>query len=124
MRILLLHDDHADERPVARALEDAGHEIRRCAPPGKPAFPCMGATASSGAPSHQCPLDGTVDVAVVVHDRPSTTLAAGEAGVVCALRDGLPLVVAGSAAPSPYTARADAIAGGLGDVAAACDRAV
>lgn len=117
MRMLLLHDITPDT-DVAAALDAAGHEVVRCAEPGDRAFPCVRVDGGT------CPLDGTVDVAVVVHDKPTAGLAFGEAGVICALRDGLPLVVAGTHAFSPFVERADAVADDLADIPAACLRAV
>lgn len=116
MKVLLVHDAHA-EAPFADALEAAGHRIVRCTESGRPRFPCDGLDGS-------CPLDGTVDVAVVVHDRPGTDIHPGEAGVVCALRDGLPLVVAGNGSQHGFGEKVTAVAAGIADVASACDRAV
>lgn len=116
MKALLLHDIGSDD-PFAAALRSAGHEVIRCAPPGRPGFPCDG---SKGA----CPLDATVDVAVVVHDRPSTDISPGEAGAVCALRDGVPLVLAGHARQHPFGDRIGAVAASPDDVVSACERAV
>lgn len=116
MRTLLLHDITIDQ-PVADVLSRAGHDVVRCSEPGQPAFPCSGADGS-------CPLDGSVDVAVVVHDRPSAELAVGEIGVVCALRDGIPVVLAGNHSQSAFASRCDAVAADTQDVPAACERAV
>jgi len=116
MRTLLMHD-LADDTPYANALATAGHQVVRCSPNGRPQFPCAGARGD-------CPLDATVDVAVVVHDRSTDDIAPGEAGVVCALRDRIPLVVAGANAHSPFGERVDAVAASVDDVPAACERAV
>jgi hypothetical protein len=117
MRTLLLHDITPDAEP-ADALRAAGHEIVRCTGPDERTFPCVGITTG------RCPLDGTVDVAVVVHDKPTTGFASGEAGVVCALRDRVPLVVAGNHTFSPFVELADAVADDVDDLDAACRRAV
>ena len=108
--------DITDDRAVAAALEGAGYDVVRC-DDGASTFPCTGATGS-------CPLDGSVDVAVVVHDRPSTDLAVGEVGVVCAFRDGVPVVLAGNHAQSPFDGRCDSVAADAADVPAACQRAM
>ncbi len=110
-----MHDITPDDGP-ARVLRDAGYDVVRCAPAGHHGFPCDGATG-------RCPLDATVDVAVVVHDRPSNDIAPSEAGVVCALRDGVPLVVAGNHAHSPFAGAAAAEAASIDDIPAACARA-
>jgi hypothetical protein len=116
MRTLLLHDLALDG-DVAEALERAGHTISRCGTSPSRAFPCQGLDG-------HCPLDGTVDVAVVVHNGPPGMFNLAEAGVVCALRDGVPLVVAGDAADCAYREHASAIAVDAADVDAACHRAV
>jgi hypothetical protein len=116
MRTLLLHDILPDG-PVAEALAAAGHDIVRCDPTGSRPFPCVGL-------SGRCPLDGTVDVAVVIHDHPNTEIAPGEVGAICALRDGVPLVIAGNGAHSPLREVATTIAAGVEDVVGACERAV
>jgi hypothetical protein len=116
VKTLLLHDSSSD-RPFAAALEAAGHEVVRCTRLGRVAFPCDGLEGN-------CPLDGTVDLAVVVHDRPTGDISPGEAGVVCALRDGLPLVVAGNGARHPFGDKVAAVAASVEDVTSACQRAV
>lgn len=115
MRALLVHDT-ASGADVAVALDAAGYDVVRCTEPGRPGFPCL-------ALDGECPLDATVDVAVAVHDRPTADLAGGELGVVCALRDGLPLVAMGQHPQLAVGGRADAVATGADDVADACERA-
>ena len=116
MKALLLHDIVPDGA-VAHELREAGYEILRCSPVGSRPFPCVGV-------SGRCPLDGTVDVAVVVHDRPTTDLAPAEVGAICAQRDGIPIVMAGSGAHSPLQEVATSVATSVHDVVAACERAV
>jgi hypothetical protein len=116
MKALLLGDT-PDQSSVGADLAAAGYEVVRCAPPGGRAFPCVGIRGT-------CPLDASVDVAVVVHDDATAELHPGEAGVVCALRDGVPLVVTGNGATSAFGELVDAVAVGRGDLAAACDRAI
>ena len=116
MRALLMHDITPDD-VVAGLLTTAGYDIVRCTEGRDAEFPCRGAGGS-------CPLDGSVDVAVVVHDRPSVDLAPGEVGVVCALRDGVPVVVAGNHTQSAYVAQCRAVAADLDDIPAACARAI
>ena len=116
MRALLMHDVTSDAT-VADALSTAGYDIVRCSEVGSPAFPCSGAGGS-------CPLDGSIDVAVVVHDRTAADLAVGEVGVVCAFRDGIPVVLAGNNTQTPFGGRCDAVAADVADIADACRRAV
>lgn len=116
MKALLLHDI-APDGLAAAALEASGIDVARCAPNAGRPYPCVGADGP-------CPLDGTVDVAVVVHDGPSTDFHPGEVGVVCAQRDGIPLVVAGNGAFAPFRGQATVVAAGVSDLASACERAV
>lgn len=116
MKALLLHDIVPDAA-VANELAEAGYEVVRCAPASGRAFPCVGMTGT-------CPLDGTVDVAVVVHDRPTTDVAPGELGAICARRDDLPIVLAGNGTHSPLREIATAVAPSVRDVVSACERAV
>ena len=116
MRTLLLHDLALDG-DVAEALERAGHTITRCGTSPSRPFPCQGLEG-------RCPLDGSVDVAVVVHSGPPGMFHVGEAGVVCALRDGVPLVVAGDAGDCAYREQVSAVAASADDVDDACRRAV
>jgi hypothetical protein len=116
MKALLLHDTTPDD-VVADTLTGAGHEVVRCNPTGNQAFPCVGVTG-------RCPLDGTVDVAVVVHDHPTTGFDAGEIGAICAVRDGIPLVLAGTGAASPLQEVATAVATCVQDLESACQRAM
>jgi hypothetical protein len=116
MKALLVQDPALGD-VVADVLERAGHDVTRCGPSPNRRFPCRGVDGG-------CPLDGSVDVAVAVHSRSPGDLGLGEAGVVCALRDGIPVVVAGDAAGCAYREHVAAVAAGLDDVAAACGRAL
>lgn len=115
MKVLLLHD--AADTATAAAIDDAGHTLVHCSDDRQRPLPCLG---MAGA----CPLDGTVDVAVVVHERATADVAAGEVGAVCARRDGVPLVLVGTGAPTPLGHLAAVTAAGPREVVAACERAV
>lgn len=116
MKVLLLGDP-PEQAQVAADLAAGGHQVVSCAPPGGRSFPCVGIRGT-------CPLDGSVDVAVVVHDRAGRSLHPGEAGVVCALRDGVPLVATGNRGASAFGELVDAVAVGPGDLPTACRRAI
>lgn len=116
MKALLLHDIVPDDA-AAEALLAAGHQVVRCSPVGAATFPCVGEHGD-------CPLDGTVDVAVVVHDRPTNDFAAAEVGAICARRDDVPIVLAGNGTHSPIQAIATAVAPSIRDVVPACERAI
>jgi hypothetical protein len=116
MKALLLGPT-TDVTTIGADLAAAGYDVVRCSPATGPSFPCVGVRGT-------CPLDATIDVAVVVHDDPTRDLGPAEVGVVCALRDGVPLVLTGSGAPISFTGLVDAVAVGRADVVAACERAV
>lgn len=91
MRTLLIEPTPAGNATVAGALDAAGHDVVRCHPADGPAFPCVGLTDEG------CPLERglDVDVAVAVRDEVAAAPRADEAGVTCAIRTGIPVVVLG-----------------------------
>jgi hypothetical protein len=100
---------------AATTLTARGHRVHRCHEIGEDAFPCVGLTEPDA-----CPLEGAIDVALLVrrgvhpHPRPE------EDGVRCALRAGVPVVEDGLDVLDPY---ADWIARRVerhGDLVAAC----
>jgi hypothetical protein len=107
-------DDWAADRAAA-SVERAGLEVLRCHESGQPAFPC-----NAFIPGRTCPLDVGFDVVLTVRARPSREAEAGEVGVVCALRTGRPLVVAGVTTGNPFNGVASAIVAEGGDAAEAC----
>jgi hypothetical protein len=122
-------DSHPGAAEAAEAaFLAAGHEVVRCRDPHDPGKPCA-------AYEYSCPLDvGDVDVAVDVRATPLPRATAGEQGVVCASRAGVPVVVAGRITLQPFealTTREHEGVEGLPEVsvaaveqAAATDRAV
>ncbi len=111
-------DDWATEQ-AAEALTTAGAAVLRCHDPGRPAFPC-----NAFLPGQQCPLDVGFDVVITARARPSRVIEPGEVGVVCALRTGRPLIVAGITAHSPFGETATEIVREEGDLAKACRDAI
>jgi hypothetical protein len=89
-------DDWAVEQTAAQ-LAEAGHRVLTCHPPGQPAFPC-----NAMVEGRTCPLDVGFAVAVTVRARPVDTPAPGEMGVICAIRAGAPLVIAGMGGRNPF----------------------
>src|SRR4029450_7305190 len=90
------------------------------APPGgaEAAFPCRAVIDPA-----DCPLDDRPDVALLVRDR-ITEPAARDQGASCAIRAGIPLVMAGPPALDPYEPwLAGRVEGADGDVVAACEAA-
>ena len=106
MKGLLLESDRFAGSEVARRLESAGHDVRRCHDAGGPAFPCRGLDGGS------CPVDedGGVDLAVTVRAHPHPRPTVYEDGVSCALRHHVPLVVTGKTVLQPFDGYATEIA--------------
>ena len=120
MKILVLDSDgEGGGREAAVTLQAAGHEVHRCHEPGAPAFPCNGLAGTAA-----CPLDGVVDVAVVVREHPWPRPTALEDGVSCALRHAVPLVVSGRTALDPFDGFATEAIEGTRGLVEACERAV
>ena len=90
MRTLLIESSPGVGAEAAAALADAGHPVLRCHEQGQPTFPC-GDLAEPGS----CPLHGpgAVDVVLSVRHPDDPEPTAAEAGVTCALRAGVPVVV-------------------------------
>ena len=108
-------DDWAIEQSAA-ALQAAGHEALRCHDAGAPAFPC-----NALLPGRRCPLDIGIDAVVTSRARPVKTPTLTETGVTCALRAGVPLVVAGIADRGPFKMLASRVVTEQGHVAAAVE---
>lgn len=123
--VLLIESSPGVGAADADRLESAGHRVHRCYPhhaadgghvPLRERSLCVGVTEGT------CPLEGGVDVALLVRDRVATRPLVGEAGVSCALRAGVPVVEDGPDLLDPYrpwvTGRV-----GDGDVVASCEQA-
>jgi len=101
MRTLLIESSPGAGSEAAAALADAGHPVLRCHEQGQPTFPC-GDLAEPGS----CPLHGpgAVDVVLSVRHPDDAEPTAAEAGVTCALRAGVPVVVLGDQDANPFAA--------------------
>ncbi len=101
---------------VERALQHAGHVVLRC-PVGRddPTCPALDGTA--------CGLDERLDLVCSVRARPLDRVLRAEHAVLCGLRRGAPLLLAGSAASSPFACFATASVDLDGDVVGACEAA-
>jgi hypothetical protein len=120
MKVLVLDSDgEGGGRRATAALAAAGHEVHRCHEEGAPAFPCNGLAGTA-----PCPLDGVVDVAVVVREHPWPRPTALEDGVTCALRHAVPLVVSGRTALDPFEGFATEAVDGTDGLVDACERAL
>ena len=109
-------DDWAIEQSAA-ALEEAGFGTLRCHEPGQPEFPC-----NALIEGRTCPLEVGFDVVATVRARPLETMAPGEIGVVCALRQGIPLVAAGVAPDRPFGPWAAITVEQGGELVGACEK--
>lgn len=109
-------DDWAIEQS-ATELEAGGCTVLRCHEPGEPAFPC-----NALIQGRTCPLDVGFDVVVTVRARPLSEPSQAELGVVCALHQGVPLVVAGVASERPFGPWAALAVEQGGDVVTACEK--
>jgi hypothetical protein len=107
-------DDWAVEQAAA-ALVAEGSAVLTCHTPGEPAFPC-----NALVEGRTCPLDAGFDVVATVRARTSASLTQGEFGVVCGLRAGKPLVVAGLAQDRPFGPWTATTVGQNEDLATAC----
>lgn len=99
---------------AVRALQHAGHRVVQCPAAEWADDGCEVLDGST------CELDDHLDVVLSVRARPLDRVVRSEYGAVCALRRGVPLVVAGSAASSPFAAFAVSDVDLDGDVVAAC----
>ncbi|MBI2710397.1 MAG: hypothetical protein HYX34_11985 [Actinobacteria bacterium] len=118
MRMLLIESEPSAGDAVAAGLVDTGHTLVRCHPQGAAAFPCVALQAA-----RVCPLDtGDVDVTVTVRNPGASAVSAGEAGVTCSMRRGVPVVAVGD--PHDAFSGLATRAGPGEDVAAVCGRAV
>jgi hypothetical protein len=107
-------DDWAIEQ-AADLLKGAGSPVLTCHEPGEPAFPC-----NALIEGRTCPLDVGFDVVATVRARANAVPVQAEFGVVCAVREGVPLVVAGLAPERPYGPWAAATVAQDEDLASAC----
>jgi hypothetical protein len=118
MRVLLMDSHPGAAEPAADALTSAGHEVVRCRDPFSPTHPCAGY-------DNDCPIDhASVDVALDVRGRPLPRPTAGEHGVVCASRAGVPVVIAGQVAFQPFETLTTVELAGTRSVVTACEAAV
>ena len=97
MKVMLIESVPSGDPSVADELRSRGHEVVRCYESGGEPFPCMGLTSPD-----RCPLaSGEVAVACVVREFGVFDPTPFEAGVTCALRSRVPVVVE-DPAMSPY----------------------
>ena len=106
-------------REAAAQLTAAGRKVHRCSESTEVPFPCNALMAGRG-----CPLDKhPVDVVLDVHSGSRPKLQLSEMGVICGLRDRLPLVVGGLSDMSILAPWAEQVPA-AGDIVSTCDTAV
>jgi hypothetical protein len=118
MRVLLVDGQAGESVAAEEKLRSEGHEVQRCLSADGPSFPC------AGLAGHDCPLDGAdIDAAVLVRTDLADTRSPREDGARCALRQFVPLVLAGDVEHSPYADWASAVAPTMDDIPMALERA-
>ena len=89
MKVMLIESVPSGDSSVADELRYRGHEVVRCYEGSAEPFPCVGLTSPE-----RCPLaSGDVAVACVVREFGVFDPTPFEAGVTCALRSRVPVVV-------------------------------
>jgi hypothetical protein len=117
--VLVVGGDDWAVSGVSDELAAKGRRAHRCHDSAESPFPC-----NAMIPGRGCPLDqNDVDVVVIVHSRPQENPTLSDMGAVCGLRDGIPVVLAGMSAGSPFATWAVKVPPD-GDVVATCDRTV
>ena len=111
-------DDWAIDRSAA-ILEGVGHRVVLCHQSGEHPFPC-----NALIPGRTCPLEVGLDAVLTMRSRPVPGPTAGEVGVVCALREGVALVVAGLSDHNPFADCTTRTVDRDGDIGTACETAV
>jgi hypothetical protein len=114
--VLIIESHRGAAADAARAVEAAGHTTSRCHDDDSHGFPCRGVLDPAA-----CPLDGHLDVALVVRRRIAPRPTPLEHGVSCAIRAGVPLVEVGPDVFDPYEPWLGARADGGADVVATCE---
>jgi hypothetical protein len=112
MRVLMLESHAGLGSTVVERLTAAGHSIVRCDSPDR-SLPCRGI-----APDQGCPLDESVDVAVLVQE---PGLHDVEHGALCAARQRIPIVDVASARFEPASPLAAVTTTGDADVVTVCE---
>jgi hypothetical protein len=119
LNVLVLESDPGAASVAREELEGAGHTVRMCHEPGCAAFPC-----NALRDDRACPLAGEpVDVALDIRRGTRTEPTIREDGVACAVREHVPLVVAGTTTFNPFAEYATETCEDALDVVAACERA-
>lgn len=95
--VLVVGTDGWAVEQVALTLSESGCRTLTCHPYGEPEFPC-----NALVEGRTCPLEVGFEVVVTVRARPLDQPTPGEMGVICGLRAGAGLVIAGMDARNPF----------------------
>jgi hypothetical protein len=118
LRVLVTEDEPGAADEAVHELTKAGHTVLRCCEPTEAAFPCAALRDASS-----CPLrDGGVDVALDVRREARPQPTRREEGALCAVRQHVPLVVAGGEVFDPFERWESEVLGRTDDVVGACER--
>jgi hypothetical protein len=119
LNVLVLESDPGAATVARNELEGAGHTVRMCHESGCAAFPCNALREDA-----TCPLAGEpIDVALDVRRRARSQPTIREDGVACAIREHVPLVIAGPIVFNPFAEYATEMTEDTFDVVDACERA-
>jgi hypothetical protein len=117
--VLVVGQDDWAVHDATLQLRSEGRTVHRCSESTESPFPC-----NALIPGQGCPLDRhEVDVVLNIRTRPEAQPTLAEMGAICGLRDGIPLVVAGLAEMSGFSAWAERVPL-AGDIVSTCDRVV
>jgi hypothetical protein len=95
MDVLVVESTAGAARREIAALEASGHRVHQCHDPGADSFPCR-------AIAEHCPIDGGIDVGLVIRPRVAPRPTDRELGVNCIVRAGIPLVEDGPSVLDPF----------------------
>ena len=114
--VLVVESHPGASQHQAEQLRAAGHRVHLCQEPGSDGFPCREITAPGS-----CPVDGGIDVALLVRRHVAPRPTDREQGIGCVIRAQVPVVEDGPAVLDPYAAYiAERV---TDDVVASCEAA-
>ena len=96
MDVLVVETTSGAAHREIEALQAAGHRVHRCHDEAADGFPCRAVTEGD------CPIDGGIDVGLIVRPRVTPRSTDREQGVGCMVRAGIPIVEEGPAVLDPF----------------------
>lgn len=122
LNILLVESQPGSGIADAMRLAEAGNHVFSCFPDRWGSEARQHPYMCTGVSEHSCPIEQGIDVALVVRSHATPRPTGTEAGALCALREGLPLVERGTEACDPYQPWLDGRVDD--DVNRACEQAI